>query len=169
MSTCPNSNCLAQLPDSGNFCTRCGTAMVSGAQQEVIPPHTGYGQSTATVMNPDHAMARGFGQIFDLHPSSTFMTLSVNTMCFGADGVVGMLALPTGGADLPLVFLISAAAGTAVGYVTYLAQRKWDGDDHESAKIKALVTGILTAIPTGLPGGLFGAAALARMLWRGKR
>jgi hypothetical protein len=55
-----------------------------------------------------------------------------------------------------------------VGYITFLGQKKWSGDDYESAKIKGLITGVLTAIPTGLPGMLFGSAALAGLLLRKK-
>jgi len=48
----------------------------------------------------------------------------------------------TGGADIPVALVISMLAGAVVGYITFLGQKKWSGDDYESAKIKGLITGI---------------------------
>jgi ABC-type xylose transport system permease subunit len=55
------------------------------------------------------------------------------------------------GASLP----ISGAAGGILAVITYRAQKKWYGDDSESAFIKALILGFLTAIPTPLPAMLY--------------
>jgi hypothetical protein len=93
--------------------------------------------------NP-HAAARGFGQIFGIHPAMAFLTLIVDMMLFG--GEVGTL-----GTSLP----ISCAAAGVLAIITFLAQRKWYGDDDESAFIKALVLGFLTAIPTALPAVIY--------------
>jgi hypothetical protein len=142
--------------------------MSAECAQEVIPPRPGFTASTPAVSNPEQATARGFGFIFGLHPAVAFFTVAVNLMLFGKDGLAALLALPTGGADIPVALFISVIAGAAVGYVTYLGQQKWHRDDGESAKIKGLITGILTAIPTGLPGVLFGSAALAGLFLRKK-
>jgi hypothetical protein len=93
---------------------------------------------------PHQVAARGFGQVFGIHPAIAFLTLIVDTMLFG--GEVGTL-----GASLPISF---AAAGV-LAFITFLAQRKWYGDDDESAFIKALILGFLTAIPTALPAVLY--------------
>ena len=58
-------------------------------------------------------------------------------------------------ASMGLLVPVSLAAGVVLGYVTYRAQRKWYGDDKESAMIKALIVGLLTAIPTPLPEILY--------------
>jgi hypothetical protein len=84
--------------------------------------------------------ARGFGQWFGIHPTIAFLALVVDLMLFGGE----VLTL---GSILP----ISIGAGALLGYITYLAQRKWYGDDKESAMIKGLILGFLTAIPTPLP------------------
>jgi hypothetical protein len=168
MFTCPNDACLTQFTTPGNFCTVCGAPMFEQPTQEVIPPGAGYTSASSGVPNADHAMAHGLGNIFGLHPAVAFFTMGVNLMLFGKDGLALALALPTGGGDLAPALLISVGVGALVGYVTYLGQMKWYTEDHESAKIKALITGVLTAIPTGLPGMLFGSAALAGMLLRKK-
>jgi hypothetical protein len=168
MFTCPNSDCRTQFSTPGNFCTKCGASMVDEPSQEVIPPRADYMPATARVSNPDYATARGFGRIFGLHSGVAFFTIAVNGMLFGKDGLALVLAPVVGGADIPPALIISMIAGAVVGYITYLGQMKWYADDHESAKIKALITGVLTAIPTGLPGMLFGSAALAGLLLRKK-
>ena len=86
------------------------------------------------------ARARGFGQIFGIHPSIAALTLIVDLMLFG--GEIASL-----GAILP----VSIGAGAILGLIAYLAQRKWYGDDKESALIKGLILAFLTAIPTPLP------------------
>lgn len=168
MFTCPNSQCLAQFPEPGNFCTACGAPMTAEYAQEVIPPGPGFTASTSGVSNTDQATARGFGYVFGLHPAVAFFTIAVNLMLFGKDGLALVFAPLTGGADIVVAVIISMIAGAAVGYITYLGQMKWYGDDHESAKIKGLITGIVTGIPTGLPGMLFGSAALAGLVLRKK-
>ena len=89
------------------------------------------------------AKARGFSQIFGIHPGIAFLTLIVDLMLFGGDFV-------TAGALLP----VSIGAGAVLGYISYLAQRKWYGDDKETALIKASILGLLTAIPVPLPAVL---------------
>jgi len=168
MFTCPNSDCQSQFTTPGNFCTACGAPMLAEPTQEIIPPGVGYTPPTSGVSNADHVTVRGFGNIFGLHPAVSFFTIAVNLMLFGKDGLALVLAAPTAGGDIPIALLISVAVGALAGYVTYLGQMKWYADDHESAKIKALITGVLTAIPTGLPGMLFGSAALAGLLLRKK-
>ena len=153
MFTC--SRCLAQFAPS-DACPRCGAPV--SVRSNVIP-------------RPDahRTTARGFGYVFGLHPGIAFFTIAVNLMLFSKDGLALVLAPATAGADIPVALVISMIVGAAVGYVTYLGQKKWYDDDGESARIKGLITGILTAIPTGLPGMLFGSAALAGLVLRKKR
>jgi hypothetical protein len=101
--------------------------------------------SNQPVQGGPHPVAtRGFGQIFGLHPAMAVLTLIVDTMLFGG-------AVVTMGAILPLSF----AAGVVLAFITFLAQRKWYGDDDQGALIKALILGFLTAIPTPLPAVLY--------------
>ena len=167
MFTCPNSECLTRFNEPGNFCTACGAPMFDQLPPEVMPPQPR--TRPAVISNPDHATAHGFGYVFGLHPAVAFFTIAVNLMLFGKDGLALVLAAPTAGADIPVAVLASMVMGAAVGYISYLGQKKWYGDDEESARIKGMITGVLTAIPSGLPGMLFGGAALAGMLFRKKR
>jgi hypothetical protein len=159
------SQCGAQFPQSGNFCSVCGTPPlpmypqqqpnpqpVRNAKQDFQPQ---YGQpQSPPANNPHHMMARGFAQMFGLHPAAALLTVIVNTMIFGAAGVAGLISLPTAGASLVALTAISTICGCILGIITYMAQKKWYADDKESAVIKALIVGFLTAIPVGLPGYL---------------
>ena len=90
------------------------------------------------------AKARGFSQLFGIHPGIAFLTLLIDMMLFGGD-------VMTMGALLP----VSIGAGFVLGGITYMAQRRWYGDDRDSAFIKAMILGLLTAIPTPLPAALY--------------
>jgi len=105
------------------------------------------------------ARARGFGQIFGIHPTIAFLTLIVDLMLFGGE-------VATMGAILP----VSIGAGFGLGVIAYLAQRKWYGDDKDSAIIKALILGFLTAIPTPLPAILSVPSGIVGLIhsWRRK-
>jgi hypothetical protein len=93
--------------------------------------------------NPHHVGARGFAQIFGLHPAIAFLTFVVDWMIFAADwGTVGAF------------WPVSVAVGVVLGIIAYKAQMKWYGDDRESALIKALILAFLTAIPVPLPAFL---------------
>ena|ERR1022692_478717 len=104
-----------------------------------------------------HVAARGFAQIFGLHPAIAFLTFIVDSMLFA--GEVGTL-----GAILPL----SIAAGVVLGIITFMAQKKWYGDDIESAFIKALILAFLTAIPTNLPAFVYVPAGIVGFFRRKK-
>jgi len=95
--------------------------------------------------------SRGLCQMFGLDPRVALLTVIIDAMVFGADTFSMELLLPIG---------IGVAA--VLGLIVYLAQKKWYGDDKESAVIKALIIFVLTAIPVPLgpfiaiPGGLIG-------------
>lgn len=78
--------------------------------------------------------------MFGLDPRVAFLTLIVDSMLFGGDVI-------TGGVSIGFSVLV----GVALGFVTYKAQRKWYGDDKESALLKSVILGLLTAIPAPLP------------------
>lgn len=166
MFACSNTKCSAQSAYPANFCNKCGASMVLRPQAEVLPPIGTGGSDTSKSPNPHQAVAHGFGGVFGLHPGVAFFVIAANLMLFGGDGLLGLIVVGTGGIGAVPALLLSVAAGAAVGYVAYLGQMKFAGDDHESAKIRGMITGILTAIPTRLPGVLFGAFALLGMLRR---
>jgi hypothetical protein len=91
-----------------------------------------------------HGQAAGsgklFGQVFGIDPRIAFLAFVVDLMLFGGE-------LATLGASI----VVSVPAGIVLGIVAYKAQRRWYGDDHDAALIKALIIGLLTAIPTPLP------------------
>jgi hypothetical protein len=89
------------------------------------------------------AGARGFAQIFGLHPAVAVLTFAVDSMLFAADwGTLGAF------------WPVSVGVAAALGFITYRAQMKWYGDDAESAKIKGLILVLLTAIPVPIPAFL---------------
>jgi hypothetical protein len=87
-----------------------------------------------------HVAARGFGQMFGLHPGIAFLTFIIDAMLFGAEA-----------GSLGTSFPISVAASVVLGFLAYRAQMKWFGDDSENAALKAGILAFLTAIPTPLP------------------
>jgi len=105
------------------------------------------------------ARARGLSQIFGIHPAIAFLTLIVDLMLFGGE-------VATLGAILPVSF----GAGCVLGLIAYLAQRKWYGDDKDSALIKGLILAFLTAIPTPLPALLTVPSGIVGLIhnWRRK-
>jgi hypothetical protein len=132
------SSCGTPVYGSGRFCSACGTLQtLLPSPQPVYPP-------LPSSINPHHVAARGFAQIFGLHPAVAFLTLMVDTMLFGGDVV-------TLGTSLPL----DITAAGILGFIAYKAQRKWYGDDKESAVIKALTLALLTSIPTNIPAFLY--------------
>jgi hypothetical protein len=95
--------------------------------------------------------SRGLCQMFGLDPRVAFLTVIIDAMVFGADTFSMELLLPLG-----------IGVAVVLGIIVYLAQKKWYGDDKESALIKALIIFVLTAIPVPLgpfiaiPGGVIG-------------
>jgi hypothetical protein len=104
-----------------------------------------YKPSSPPVDSDAHPVAHapGFSQTFGLHAISGLTTLAANTMLFG--GVVMSM-----GTLAPVAILVAVV----LGYITYRAQRRFYGDDHDAALVKALAVGLLTAIPVGLPAFL---------------
>lgn len=114
-----------------------------GYPPQGYPAQPGYLQEQHGEDSHHHMMAHGVAQTFGLHPAMALLTVVVNSMVF----LSGIVSGGTG-------WLISIPVGVVIGFITYKGQKKWFGDDHESALIKALIVGFLTAIPTSLPGYL---------------
>jgi len=123
------------------------------------PPTTSPKAAPATYVPPGHqgAAAKGLAQTFGLDIRTAILTVIVDLMLFGGD-VVSL------GALVPLEFIV----GGVLGVIAYKIQKKWYGDDHDSALIKALIVGLLTAIPApitpiiAIPGGILGLINMSR-------
>jgi hypothetical protein len=127
--------------------TRSQKAEAGNRQAAVMPheyPEAVRGPEAGPAASPQQMAAKGFGQVFGLHPAMAFLTVGVDLMLQSADIVSGGLLVP-----------FSIAGGVVLAGITYCAQRKWYADDKESAGIKAAIVGLLTAIPTPLPYALF--------------
>jgi len=107
---------------------------------EYYPPT----QAPLTYQQQHAVAARGFAETFGLHPAMALLTFILDVMLFGGE-------LATSGLLIP----ISLTASIVLGVVVFMAQKKWYGDDNESAFIKALILAGLTAIPPPLPAFLY--------------
>lgn len=165
-------NCGYELNISSRFCSGCGSSVETQAapmQQYVQPPYQpqnyppqvaphqqyppryppqSYPQQHYAPQHPGKwnqhpGTSHGFAQTFGLHPAGVVLTLAVNTMVF----VTGWVTIGAG-------WLTSIPVGLVLGGIIYQIQKKWYGDDHESALLKAAIVAFLTAIPTSLPGYL---------------
>jgi hypothetical protein len=145
MTTVACARCGAAMSEVSRYCGACGmdhSPVRQYSETSVQQPL----QSTAA---PGHHVAsRGFGQMFGLDPRIAFLAFVVDFMLFSG-GAASVAA--TAGLALPFLFFISCIAGAVLGFATHKAQKKWYGDDSETAMIKGVVVGLLTAIPVGIP------------------
>jgi hypothetical protein len=96
------------------------------------------------VHDPSVQASRGLSQLFGLDPRIAFLMFIVDMMLFGGEVLTLGLLIP-----------VAMVAGALLGFITYRAQRRWYGDDHDAALIKGAIVGLLTAIPTPLPALLY--------------
>jgi hypothetical protein len=106
--------------------------------------------------------SKGFDQIFGIDPRIAFLAFVVDMMLFGT-------AAATMGFTLPVLIPLAMAAGVVLGRITYKAQMKWYGDDHDSAMIKAGIVGLLTAIPVGIPAIVWVPSGLLGLLHNARK
>ncbi|HTX37795.1 MAG TPA: zinc ribbon domain-containing protein [Bryobacteraceae bacterium] len=135
------TQCGASLEEAGQFCAICGARVSARAYVPALP---GYRASYQPSRVQPPVSGKGFSQVYGLDPRVAFLTLVIDLMLNAGDIATMGLLVP-----------FSIAAGIVLGYVSYKAQMNWYGDDHESAKIKAIILGLLTAIPTPLPAILY--------------
>ncbi|MBV8550963.1 MAG: hypothetical protein JOY54_06655 [Acidobacteriaceae bacterium] len=109
-----------------------------------------------------HAASKGLDQIFGIDPRIAFLAFVVDLMLFGT-------AAATMGITLPVLIPLAVAAGIVLGRITYKAQMKWYGDDHDSAMIKAGIIGLLTAIPVGIPAIVWVPSGLLGLLHNARK
>ena len=157
MSEC--SYCRAELLAPGKFCTACGRPQSANPKSD-NPNPSQYWRQPLTADGPPlaagefggshHAAARGFAAIFGLHPALAVLAIAVDVMVSAVD-------VATLGVSAPILWFI---AGIFTGVIVFLGQKKWYGDDPESAFIKAFIVAFLTALPTPLPSFLTVPSAL---------
>jgi hypothetical protein len=160
------SNCSSQFTTPTSVCNKCGMSMSSEPQQESVASHAAH---IPRDWNARQAITRGFLRVFGLHPGVAIGTILVNLVLFGMNLMALIIAAHTDSRDIAVALVISVEIGALAGYLSYLGQIKWYGDDRETAMVKGTVTGVITAIPTGLLGMLFGGIAIAGWLLREER
>ena len=139
MSACPD--CGVVTLEASHFCPSCGRDNKPMTPYHASPP---YHEQMPYSASYTHTPSKGLDQIFGIDPRIAFLAFVVDLMLFGT-------AAATMGVTLPVLIPLAIAAGVVLGRITYKAQVKWYGDDHDSALIKAGLVGLLTAIPVGIP------------------
>jgi hypothetical protein len=142
MAACPE--CGVVTLETTRFCPSCGrdNQLVAPYRLNKLPMERGSDAGYSVPRGSAHP--KTFDQMFGLDPRVAFLAFVVDLMLFGT-------AAATMGLTLPILVPLAIAAGVVLGRITYKAQMKWYGDDHESAMIKASIIGLLTAIPVGIP------------------
>jgi rRNA maturation protein Nop10 len=157
MPACPD--CGVVTLEATRFCPSCGRDNKSMTQYQTSNPY----QPQAEYSAPrEHTAPKAFDQIFGIDPRIAFLAFVVDLMLFGA-------AAATMGIDLPVLIPLAIAAGVVLGRITYKAQMKWYGDDHDSATIKAGIVGLLTAIPVGIPAIVWVPSGLLGLLHNARK
>jgi hypothetical protein len=154
---CPD--CGVVTLQTTRFCPSCGRDNIPMTQYQTSTPYQHEPQYSAPRAP---AASKGLDQIFGIDPRIAFLAFVVDLMLFGA-------AAASMGLTLPILIPLAAAAGFVLGRITYKAQMKWYGDDHDSAMIKASIIGLLTAIPVGIPAFVWVPSGLLGLLHNARR
>jgi hypothetical protein len=99
---------------------------------------------SSSVKPPHQMVGRGLMQAFSLHPAPAVFAI-------GVDSMISTIDVATVGISAPVLWLIGSIATFAV---VFMAQKKWGGDDSESALLKAGMVSFLVALPTPFPAFL---------------
>jgi len=162
MAVSPRQSPQSYSPDDPPKLRSLPTTPHPPIQSELLPP-----PPQANEQREHHAQARGFAQAFGLHPAIAILTIAVDVMLFGKDGILyAIFGVPTGGLSILLALMISAPVGAALGFIAYFAQKHWYGDDRPSALLKASMIALLTAIPTSIRGIIYGSFGLVGIFRR---
>jgi hypothetical protein len=157
MPACPD--CGVVTLEATRFCPSCGRDNKPMTQYQSSNPY----QHQAPYSAPQGLSApKRFDQIFGIDPRIAFLAFVVDLMLFGTEAA-------TMGLTLPIVIPLAIVAGVVLGRITYKAQVKWYGDDHDSAMIKAGIVGLLTAIPVGIPAIVWVPSGLLGLLHNARK
>jgi len=157
MPACPD--CGVVTLEATHFCPSCGRDNQPVAEYQAkyaYRPRVSYSAPGS------HPASKAFDQIFGIDPRIAFVAFVVDLMLFGT-------AAATMGISLPVLIPLAIAAGIVLGRITYKAQVKWYGDDHDSAMIKAGIVGLLTAIPVGIPAIVWVPSGLLGLLHNARK
>jgi len=157
MPACPDCGVVTLEPT--RFCPSCGRDNHLVARYQTSSPSQPLTSYSAPQAQPS---SRRFDQIFGIDPRIAFLAFVVDLMLFGT-------AAATMGITLPILIPIALACGIVLGRITYKAQMKWYGDDHDSAMIKAGIVGLLTAIPVGIPAIVWVPSGLLGLLHNARK
>ena len=156
MPACPECGVVTLEPT--RFCPSCGRNNNPVIQYQ---PNNPYQQPQYSPPRT-HAGSKGLDQMFGIDPRVAFLAFVVDLMLFGT-------AAGTMGITLPILIPLAILAGVVLGRITYKAQVKWYGDDHDSAMIKAGIIGLLTAIPVGIPAIVWVPSGLLGLLHNARK
>ena len=159
MPVCPD--CGVVTLDATRFCQACGRDNKLVIPYQSNNPTQTQAQYSYSAPRPA-TIPKSFDQIFGIDPRIALLAFIVDLMLFGS-------AAATAGITLPLLIPIAMAAGIVLGRITYKAQMKWYGDDHDSAMIKAGILGLLTAIPVGIPALVWVPSGLLGLLHNARK
>lgn len=157
MPACPDCGVVTIEPT--RFCPSCARDNKPMTHYQTANPYQHQDQPSAPQA---HVASKGFEQTFGIDPRIAFLAFVVDLMLFGT-------AAATMGIDLPILIPLAIAAGIVLGRITYKAQTKWYGDDHDSAMIKAGIVGLLTAIPVGIPAIVWVPSGLLGLLHNARK
>jgi hypothetical protein len=157
MSACPD--CGVVTHGSTRFCPSCGRDNKLMTQYPTTDSYQPEAEYFAPRTPPS---SKRFDQVFGIEPRIAFLAFVVDLMLFGT-------AAATMGITLPVLIPLAIAAGIVLGRITYMAQMKWFGDDHDSAMIKAGIIGLLTAIPVGIPAIVWVPSGILGMLHNARK
>ncbi len=157
MAAC--SDCGVITLEATRFCPSCGRDNQPMTQYQTSHP---YQHETRYAAPHPYKVSKGFDQLFGIDPRIAFLAFVVDLMLFGT-------AAATMGIALPILIPIAIVAGVVLGRITYKAQIKWYGDDHDSAVIKAGIVGLLTAIPVGIPAIVWVPSGLLGLLHNARK
>lgn len=157
MPACPE--CGVITLEATRFCASCGRDNMPMTPYQTTKPYQHEAQYSAP---KTHTASKGFDQIFGIDPRIAFLAFVVDLMLFGTEAA-------TMGIALPVLIPLAIVAGIVLGRITYKAQMKWYGDDHDSAMIKAGIVGLLTAIPVGIPAIVWVPSGLLGLLHNARK
>ncbi len=157
MPACPD--CGVVTLEATRFCPSCGRENKLMTQYQTSNPYQHQPQYSAP---RGDGVSKGFDQIFGIDPRIAVLAFVVDLMLFGT-------AAATLGITLPVLIPLAIATGVVLGRITYKAQMKWYGDDHDSAMIKAGIIGLLTAIPVGIPAIVWVPSGLLGLLHNARK
>jgi hypothetical protein len=160
MTACPE--CGVVNMELTRFCPSCGRNNNTVTEYQANQASSPYQHEAHFSGAERRVPSKGLDQIFGIDPRVASLAFIVDLMLFGS-------AAASMGLDLPILIPLAIVVGLVLGRITYKAQIKWYGDDHDSAMIKAGIVGLLTAIPVGIPAIVWVPSGLLGLLHNARK